>query len=477
MRRDRVRPRPVPSSRELPRPPCWKDSKIRSRSASGTPMPVSLTVISISGPERSARTTTEPPSPVNLTALVIRLSTTCLSRSSSEYTGPTSALGLDPEVDAVRRGALAEHGHRVLEQCAKIEGGVLELHPPGFDLRQVQDLVEQLQQVLAGSVDVAQVLLLPLVDVAEHALQENFGEAEHRIERGAQLVRHARQELRLVPARELELEALLLQLPVQLRVEQRQGGLACERFQQVDGLLGEVAGALPTDDQGADDLALAEHGYGDQRAPAGVPQDLQVRIRLDGARGRRRRSGDVAWPPGRRASRRGRSGSSAAARPPRDRSGRRPARGSSGRLDVLHDRAAVGLGQLDGVLGDRVEDVVDVQAGADGLADHPQRLQLVDLLGEFGLACLELLHELDAIDRHGRLNGERADDRHLPVVERVDVVAPDAEPTDHLVVEDHRGAHRGAEAGRTLAGRAGRTPGPPGRPGSVAPVGRARPGR
>ena len=53
MRRDRVRPSPVPSSRELPRPPCWKDSKIRSRSASGTPMPVSVTVIRTSGPWRS----------------------------------------------------------------------------------------------------------------------------------------------------------------------------------------------------------------------------------------------------------------------------------------------------------------------------------------------------------------------------------------------------------------------------------------
>ena len=44
MRRDRVRPRPVPSSRATPRPPCWKDSKIRSRSSSGMPTPVSVTV-------------------------------------------------------------------------------------------------------------------------------------------------------------------------------------------------------------------------------------------------------------------------------------------------------------------------------------------------------------------------------------------------------------------------------------------------
>ena len=384
MRRDRVRPRPVPSSRELPRPPCWKDSKIRSRSASGTPMPVSLTVMSISGPERSARTSTAPPSPVNLTALVIRLRTTCLSRSSSEYTGPTSAAGLDPQVDAVRGGSLAQHRGRVVEQGPEVERGVLELHPPGLDLRQVQDLVEQLQEVLAGPVDVAQVLLLPLVDVAEHALQENFGEAEDGVERGAQLVGHARQELRLVPARELELEALLLQLSVELRIEQRESGLAGKRLQEVDRLLGEVAGPLPSDDQGADDLALAQHGYGDQGAPAGVPQDLQVRIRLDGVEvrhgdrpallGGTADEGLVEVDPDR-------------AQPLDDlRVG--PVDGAHEEatvaFGVLHDRAAVGLGQLDGVLRDRAQDVVDVQAGADRLADLLQRLQLADLAGELG---------------------------------------------------------------------------------------------
>ena len=90
-RLERVRPRPVPSSRELPRPPCWNDSKIRCWSASGTPMPLSVTVMSTSAPRRRARTTTEPPAPVNLTALVIRLSTICLSRSTSECTTSMSS--------------------------------------------------------------------------------------------------------------------------------------------------------------------------------------------------------------------------------------------------------------------------------------------------------------------------------------------------------------------------------------------------
>ena len=52
--------------------------------------------------------------------------------------------------------------------------------------------------MLARAVDVAEVLLLALVDLPEHLLEEDLGEAEHRVERRAQLVRHARQELRLV---------------------------------------------------------------------------------------------------------------------------------------------------------------------------------------------------------------------------------------------------------------------------------------
>ena len=56
---------------------------MRDRSDSAMPMPVSVTVMSTSGPPVQARTVTLPPSGVNLTALPMRLSRTCLSRSSS----------------------------------------------------------------------------------------------------------------------------------------------------------------------------------------------------------------------------------------------------------------------------------------------------------------------------------------------------------------------------------------------------------
>ena len=49
----------------------------------------------------------------------------------------------------------------------------------------------------------------------------------------------------------------------------------------------------------------------------------------------------------------------------------------------------------------------------------------LDVLRELRAAGLELLHELDAVDRHRGLPRERRDDGHLPLVERVDLVAPE----------------------------------------------------
>ena len=74
----------------------------------------------------------------------------------------------------------------------------------------------------------------------------------------------------------------------------------------------------------------------------------------------------------------------------------------------------------------------------------------LDLLGELRAARLELLHQLHAVDRHRGLAGERGDDRHLPLVERADLVAPERERADDLVVEEHRRSHGGPEAGDPL---------------------------
>ena len=61
-----------------------------------------------------------------------------------------------------------------------------------------------------------------------------------------------------------------------------------------------------------------------------------------------------------------------------------------GPLVVLVDGARVGPGELAGVGNDRVEYGVEVEGGAEGLADLAQRLQLLDRAGQLGGPGLEL---------------------------------------------------------------------------------------
>ena len=85
---------------------------------------------------------------------------------------------------------------------------------PGLDLREVEDVVDQGEQVVGGREDVADVLLLLLVQVAEELLAQDLREAHDRVERRPQLVRHVGEELRLVPARRLQLAIETVELVV-----------------------------------------------------------------------------------------------------------------------------------------------------------------------------------------------------------------------------------------------------------------------
>ena len=63
-----------------------------------------------------------------------------------------------------------------------------------------------------GAEDVVEVLLLPLVQLAEHPLGQHLGEADDGVQRRPQLVGHVGQELALVLACLLQLAALLFDL-------------------------------------------------------------------------------------------------------------------------------------------------------------------------------------------------------------------------------------------------------------------------
>src|SRR5205814_1422003 len=104
-------------------------------------------------------------------------------------------------------GPLAHEQQRVVDRRREIERRHVELHPARLDLGEIEDVVDQGQEVLARGEDVAEVLRLLLVRLAEHPLQQHVREPDDRVERRAQLVRHAREELGLVLAGDFELAA------------------------------------------------------------------------------------------------------------------------------------------------------------------------------------------------------------------------------------------------------------------------------
>ena len=88
-------------------------------------------------------------------------------------------------------GQAADHFHRARYQFVEREVGVLQRHLAGLDLGQVEDVVDDLQQVLGGAIDLGQAFaLLRVARVATHQV----GEADDGVHRRADLVAHVGQE-------------------------------------------------------------------------------------------------------------------------------------------------------------------------------------------------------------------------------------------------------------------------------------------
>jgi len=92
--------------------------------------------------------------------------------------------------NASAAGPFPHQGEGVVDRGGKIEVGQLQLHPSGLDLREVEDVVDQGEQVLPRGVDVFQVLFLLLVEVTKQPFAQDLGEANDGVQRRPQLVRH-----------------------------------------------------------------------------------------------------------------------------------------------------------------------------------------------------------------------------------------------------------------------------------------------
>ena len=191
-------PRPTPDSRRRPWSACSKGAKMRSWSSGAMPMPVSSTEKRSSTRPSSARAQCTPrttrPVSVNLMALPSRLSRICRRRLSSASTTSGRSIGqVEEELQPLVARIHAHHRDELLEQRAQPHRRGVELQVPGPDPGQIEQVVDQGQQVAAAARDRIQRILARRLPHAAHAQQ--IGIAEDRVQRRAQLVAHAGEEL------------------------------------------------------------------------------------------------------------------------------------------------------------------------------------------------------------------------------------------------------------------------------------------
>ena len=205
------------------------------------------------------------PFSVNLLALLARLSRDCRKRVWSAWIVPRSRWAIDDEAVAVlRRHRLDRLGH-VLDHGHQRERFEVKLHPPGLDLGEVEDVVDQGEQVPARAehaVERLEVLLQCL-----RILPQHLGDADDGVERRAQLVAHVGEELRLVLACLRELAALVLDLVEQPHVLDRDYRLIGEGRSR-SSICFSVNGRtlLACQDEHADRIAFAQERHAEHGA-------------------------------------------------------------------------------------------------------------------------------------------------------------------------------------------------------------------
>ncbi len=157
-----------------------------------------------------------------------------------------------PEAGGVR--------HRAGDRFAEVGGREGECHPAGFDLREIEHAVDQVEQVLPIAQHRLQQVSLLVRELAQPAGQEEIGESDDRVERRSELVRHVGQEFALQARRPLELHILGGQVALVaadllegMGPVQRHHRLVAQGAQQPEVVIFEAAAVAPVDyAQGAD---------------------------------------------------------------------------------------------------------------------------------------------------------------------------------------------------------------------------------
>ena len=151
-----------------------------------------------------------PPCAVNLKAFDSRFLSTCCRRFESVVVRPSCGSTLTSN-DSCRVGLDPERAGDHVDQAG--EGDFLGVDGDGsrFDLGQVENVADQVEQVGTGAVDGAGEVDLLERQIAFRVVAELLAQNQDAVERRAQLVRHVGEEFRLVLRRQRELGGLLFQ--------------------------------------------------------------------------------------------------------------------------------------------------------------------------------------------------------------------------------------------------------------------------
>ena len=99
---------------------------------------------------------------------------------------------MDVELDAFLRGAVGEDVHGVAEELVEIDGNVFDLHLGAFELREVEDVIDDMEQRFAGGADHAHELFLLRF---EAHFDQKARRADDAIHGRADLMAHVCQEV------------------------------------------------------------------------------------------------------------------------------------------------------------------------------------------------------------------------------------------------------------------------------------------
>src|SRR5215468_6834927 len=116
-----------------------------------------------------------------------------------------AARGLVGELDAGLLGMRQDEPDATSYELPDVRDLLVQLEAVGLDLRQIEDVVYEIEQMLAGAEDVLSVVLVPDADRTHHRVPDDLRETYDGVQGRPQLVAHVGKEQALAPARRFRL--------------------------------------------------------------------------------------------------------------------------------------------------------------------------------------------------------------------------------------------------------------------------------